>query len=249
MSLLDGKVAIVTGGASGLGRAIVERFSGEGAQVVIADVNETQARELSDSLNSKGRRTLPVFMDITDLSSIGEMVSKVIEEFEKIDILVNNAGIYTTSAIEDITEAIWDQMVDINLKGTFFTAQAALPYLKQSAHGKIVNIASTCIFEGSPQMTHYTASKAGVMGLTRALANELGACNINVNAISPGMIVTEKFRSMRSKELVDMLVAKQVFQRPGAAEDIVGPILFLASQDSNWVTGQNLVVDGGMIFN
>lgn len=249
MSILDGKVAIVTGGASGLGRAIVERFSDEGAQVVIADVNETQARELSESLNSKGHRTLPVFMDITDLSSIGEMVSKVIEAFGIIDILVNNAGIYTTSAIEDITEAIWDQMMDINLKGTFFTAQTALPYLKQSAHGKIVNIASTCIFEGSPLMTHYSASKAGVMGLTRALANELGACNINVNAISPGMIVTEKFRSMRSKELVDMLVAKQVFQRPGAAEDIVGPILFLASQDSDWVTGQNLVVDGGMIFN
>jgi len=177
------------------------------------------------------------------------MVDDTVKQYRQIDILVNNAGVYTTCEFEKITPDIWDRMIDVNLKGLFFVTQAVVAHMKLAEKGKIINIASTGFAEGLPLMSHYVASKGGVIGLTRSMATELGKYNINVNAISPGMILTDTFAATRPEDLIKSIVKSQVFQRAGTVDDFIGPIFFLSSSDSDWITGQNLYVDGGLVFN
>lgn len=243
---LEGKVALVTGGASGLGRSIVECFSDHGAKVVIADVDDEKAQSLVVDLSNKGRDVLFVKTDITRKSDVINLINQAIVTYCRIDIVVNNAGIYPTKKFLDIKEEEWDRIFSLNVKSVYLVSQAALPHMIRNHYGKIVNIASTSVDEGPSEMTHYVSSKAAVIGLTRSLAREFAGHHINVNAVSPGMIVNPSFVSQRPAELIDMLVKKQAFQRTAGPEDIVGTILFLASPESDWVTGQTINVDGGI---
>jgi 3-oxoacyl-[acyl-carrier protein] reductase len=245
---IKGKVAIVTGGASGLGEAVVERFVNEDARVVIADQNDTRAQKNVDQYQKRGYQVLSINTDVTKSDSVANMVSKTISAFGRIDILVNNAGIYPTQKFLEMTEKEWDRVLNVNLRGVFLVSKAVLPHMIEKRSGKIINISSSGFNEAPSEMTHYVASKAGVIGLTRTLAREFAEFGININSVSPGMIVTPSFIEQRPKELIDTLIAKQAFKRTAEPNDIVGPILFFADSDSGWVTGQNLIVDGGLIM-
>jgi len=245
---IKSKVAIVTGGSSGLGEAVVERFAVEGAKVVIADNNYILAKKHTNEYVKRGLQVLPIETDVTVGDSVAEMVLKTIAAFGRIDILVNNVGIYPTQKFLEMTVEEWDRVLNINLRSVFLVSKAVIPHMVENGTGKIINIASTSFYEGPPEMTHYVASKAGVIGLTRTLAREFAKDGININSVSPGMIVTPTFVEQRPKELIDSLLAKQAFKRTAGPNDIVGPILFFADSDSDWVTGQNLVVDGGLVM-
>jgi len=176
------------------------------------------------------------------------MVDQVIEAYGHIDILVNNAGIYPTKKFLEIAEQEWDRIINLNLRSVYLDTKAVLPHMIENGSGKIVNIASTSFDEGAAQMSHYVSSKAGVIGLTRSLSREFAENKININAVSPGMIVNSSFVNQRPAELIDMLVKRQAFQRTAGPEEIVGPILFLVSPESDWVTGQTINVDGGLVM-
>lgn len=242
---LENEVAIVTGGAAGLGRAIVQRFALEGACVVVADIDRVASDQLVDDLTSQGHHALSTLTDVTDSASIAAMVGLVMGTLDRIDILINNAGIYPTCEFDDLTLEEWDKVVDLNLRGVFLVTRAVLPHMKRRGKGKIVNIASNVFAEGPAGMAHYVASKGGVIGLTRTLAREIGDFGININAVSPGMILTGTFQQLRSQATVEYIVSQQAIRRPARPEDIVGTVVFLASPDSDWITGQNINVDGG----
>ncbi len=245
---IKGKIAIVTGGASGLGRAIVERFTNEGAKVVIADIDDQSAGLFVKELTSKNREVLFVHTDVTNGIQVSQMVDQVIKTYGRVDILVNNAGIYPTKKFLEISEEEWDRIINLNLRSVYLVTKAVLPHMIRNGSGKIVNIASTSFDEGPSQMSHYVSSKAGVIGLTRSLAREFAENKININAVSPGMIVNPSFVNQRPAELIDMLVKRQAFQHTAGPEEFVGPILFLVSQESDWVTGQTINVDGGLVM-
>ena len=247
MQLKD-KVVIVTGSARGLGKLYSLRFSQEGARVVVCDVLDCAGTV--KEIESGGGEVLSLKTDVTSEESTVEMAKRTIERFGRIDVLVNNAAIYggiVTKPFYQISVDEWDSLMAVNLKGVFLCCKAVFPFMKEQGKGKIVNIASAVAFSGIPYFTHYTTSKGGVVAFTRAMARELGDYNINVNAVAPGVILTKASLDMQSEERIEMIIAKQALKRRQQPEYLLGVIMFLSSEESDFITGQTIVVDGGSI--
>jgi len=246
---LKDDVAIVTGAAQGIGRAIALALAEEGAHVVIADLQEAKAAETASEIREMGRRSLSFEVDVIELEAVAKMVDETFKEFGSIDILVNNAGISMPTPFFETTEADWDRIIDINLKAVFFASQVASEAMKKEGSGKIVNVTSTSAFVAGRQEIPYAVSKAGVRMLTAALSAELAPYHINVNAIAPGLIktpMTEKY--FPSPEALHARVESKVpMGRAGTPEDLVGAVVFLCSHQADYVTGHTLIVDGGWL--
>lgn len=246
MNLKD-KVAIITGAAGGLGKAFALAFAQEGAKIAVCDKNFKGATETANEI---GENAIAIEVDVANETSTQTMAAKVIEKFSKIDILINNAAIYATiqrKPFYEICESEWDLVMNVNLKGVWMVSKAVFPYMKAANFGKIINISSATVMSGSPQWSHYVASKGGVIGFTRSMAKEVGDFNINVNAIAPGFTLTDASLSLM-ENAQKYGVDRGAIKRPSSAEDIVGTALYLASSASDFVTGQTIVVDGGKQF-
>jgi NAD(P)-dependent dehydrogenase (short-subunit alcohol dehydrogenase family) len=250
---LRDKVVIVTGGAQGLGKAYVSRLCEEGAKVVIADIQD--AREIVQSIDKKGGDALALYTNVTDEESTKEMALKTVEEYGRIDVLINNAAQTSSTGIVrkpfyEISAREWDKVMEVNLKGVFLCCKAVYPQMKKQGKGKIINVSSGTFFRGSPYFIHYVTSKGGVIGFTRALAREVGDNGIYVNAISPGYTLTDALRerSQYPKEFVKAMIDSRCLKREALPEDLTGTIVFLASDDSDFITGQTIVVDGGSVL-
>ncbi|MEJ2739304.1 MAG: SDR family NAD(P)-dependent oxidoreductase [Dehalococcoidia bacterium] len=251
--LLKDRVAIITGGAMGIGKGIALKFSDEGCSVVIADIAEDEGMKTAKEISNKGGKAEFIKCNILDNSQIQAAVAKAIEKFGKIDILINNAGSILGSdkgKIEDVSEEDWDKILPLNLKSQFLFSKAVVPHLKKNKYGKIVNISSMGAVNPSAPVMHYHAAKAGVIGLTLNLAMEIAQYNVTVNAIAPGPIRTPFWNPLVAgvpdPDIIFNAVAKSVpMQRVGTPEDIAGAALFFASDLSAYVTGQILCVAGG----
>ncbi len=248
---LKGKVAIVTGGARGLGKAYALRFSEEGARVAVADVLD--ASRVAREIVEKGGDAIALHTDVSAEQSVNDMVAKTVERFGKIDILVNNAAIFADvlkSPFHEMPVEEWDRMMGINLRGTFLCCKAVYPQMKKQGKGKIINVSSGTFFSGNPYLIHYVTSKGGVIAFTRALARELGDNGICVNAVAPGFTISEAIRENPTfpEQTRKMVASTRCFKRDEQSEDVTGTVLFLASDDSDFITGQTIVVDGGAAF-
>lgn len=241
----EGKVAIVTGSGRGIGKEIASGFAGEGAKVVICDVNEETCRETAAELCAKGAEAIAVKVDVTKAEEVQALVGKTIEAFGRIDILVNNAGVVRDFKITEMSEADWDLVLDVCLKGDFLCCKAVVPHMIEQKYGRIVNLSSRA-YLGNPGQANYSAAKAGVVGLTRALSKELGKHGITVNAVAPGLVNTDMVKHHPKFEKICELQIKQTpIPRIGEVEDVKGAILFFASDDASYITGDILHVTGG----
>lgn len=251
---LNDKVAIVTGGGHGIGRAYCLGFGAAGAKVVVADIDEPAAMKVAGEVRGQAdARTLPVKVDVADEPSTVEMARLALERFGRIDILVNNAAIFATipmnrGGIETIDPSEWDRMMAVNLKGLFFCCRAVLPAMRRQKSGKIVNISSGTALNGSAGRIHYVTSKAGVIGFTRTLAREVGDDNINVNALAPGSTLSEENSTEEVVKMRGARLADRCLKRVQLPQDLVGTVLFLSSPLSDFMTGQTVAVDGGVAF-
>ena len=244
---LKDKVVIITGAAGGLGKAFALAFANEGAKVAVCDKNIKGATETAQEI---GNDAIAIEVDVANEASTQAMAQVVADKFGKIDVLVNNAAIYATiqrKPFFEISEAEWDLVMNVNLKGVWMVSKAVFPFMKAANAGKIINISSATVMSGSPQWSHYVASKGGVIGFTRSMAKEVGDFNINVNAIAPGFTLTDASLSL-IENAQKYGVDRGAIKRPSSAEDIVGTALYLASSASDFVTGQTIVVDGGKQF-
>ncbi len=256
--LLEGRVAIVTGGAKGMGRAICERFAQEGARVTIADIDLVEAEETLRRVRAGGGEGLVCECDVTDAAQVKGMVAATVATFGKLDILVNNAGAVVGAQgkptnLERLSEEAWDRVVDLNLKGVFLCSREAVPHLKANGYGKIVNISSLGAISPPSPHPHYHAAKAGVLGLTYDMAAELGPYNIHVNAIMPGPIRTPFFdeivagKTPQEAEAFFRHIGRQApLGRMGEPDEVAKAVLFFASDLSSYVTGAVLPVSGGL---
>lgn len=243
---LEGKVALITGGGRGIGRGIAHRLAEEGAAVTVVDILGESARETATEIAHKKGQSLGLQVDITNLSEIDEMLAQVFDTFGQLDILVNNAGVMGQKPILEITEEDWDRTMSVNLKGVFFCSQAVVRYfLKEKRQGKIVNIASVESEIAWPDSIPYATSKGGVTMLTKAMAYDLAAHGINVNAVGPGSTDTGKnyLDSARRKAYEGLIPMRKI----GTPNDIANAVLFLSSPESDYVTGHTLYVDGGLL--
>lgn len=250
MSDMSGKVAIVTGGGGGLGRTFALALARRGAAVAVADISLKHALETVDDITQSGGQGFAVGVDVADSNSTEKLAEAVMDRWKRIDVLINNAGIYgriVRKPFYEITSEEWDQLMAVNLKGPWLCARAVFPYMRGSG-GSIINIASATFYSGSPLWSHYVASKGGIIGLTRALAREAGDFGIRVNAVAPGFTLTDASRNLID-DAATYGVSRGAIKRSQEPEDLVGAILFFASPNSNFVTGQTLVVDGGRQFN
>jgi len=242
---LGEKVALITGGAQGIGRAIALLFAREGARVAISDINLEKARETGREVESLGQEALAVGGDVADAAEAEAMVQQTVERFGRLDILVNNAGVARDQVLLRMKEGDWDLVMSVNLKGVFHCTKAALrPFLKQKA-GKVVNIASVVGEMGNAGQSNYAASKAGVIGFTKAIAREYANRNIQVNAVAPGFIDTAMTQAIPQKGR-ELLIQQIPMERLGTPEDVAEAVLFLASPSADYITGQVLNVNGGM---
>jgi len=244
MKLKD-KVAIITGGGGGLGRVFSLAMTQEGAKVVIAEIDWDKAQAVRDEVQGKGGEVVALKTDVSKEKDTLEMAQKTIERFGRIDILVNNAGIFPMKPWDQITGEEWDHVLATNLKGCFLCAKAVFPHMKKQGKGKIINISSGVYLMGFPNFIHYVSSKAGIIGFTRALAREVGDYGINVNAVTLGLTQTEAVKKLIPEEAAEQLASTQCLKRKEMPEDLAGTILFLASEDSDFITGQIINVDGG----
>lgn len=238
------RVAIVTGAAGGIGAAITQRFVADGLRVVAADLDAGGLETLVASLGSPGA-VLPVTLDVTSEESCDAMARVVESTFGRIDIVVNNAGLFPLQPFEEITYADWRRVMAINLDGAFLVCKSALGWLKRAGSGRIINMASGSIWKGTSGHAHYVAAKSGVIGLTRTLASELGVFGITVNAITPGLTLTDAVTRRFPAKMLEAAVAGRALARAEVAGDLVGTVAFLASDDAAFITGQTINVDGG----
>ena len=245
---VDKKVAVVTGGGTGLGKSIALALAEAGADVVVTELpgRIPDARTTAQLVHEAGRRALPIALDVTSLRSIQRMVAKVIKQFGRIDILVNNAGINIAKNALDVTEEVWDRILDVNLKGVFFCSQAVGREMIKRRSGKIINMASQNGVIGYYQRAAYCSSKAGVVNLTRVLAIEWAPYHINVNAIGPTFILTPLTQKLFEDRKFSREVLRRIpLGRLGKPEDVAGAAVFLASAAADMITGHTLLVDGG----
>jgi 3-oxoacyl-[acyl-carrier protein] reductase len=242
---LTGKVAVVTGAGSGLGRAISYRLAENGAKIVVNDVVEEQGNLTVESIKSKNGEAVFSQTDISKWDGAEDLIKKAKETFGKIDILVNNAGITRDMLLRDMQEDDWDKVLDINLKGAFNCCKFATPYMVEQKYGKIVNLSSRAHL-GNPGQANYSASKAGIIGLTRSLSLEFGRYNINVNAVAPGMVNTEGLKALKKYDMiVERALKVTPLRRIGEPEDVAKLVHFLVSDDSSYITGEVVHITGG----
>lgn len=246
---LQSRVAIVTGGATGIGEAIVTAFAGQHSHVVFVDIQDQAANDLVHRLEAAGF-TPPTYLhcDLTDTDAIKATIDSVVAEFGTVDILVNNAANDARHSIEDVTPDVWDQTIAINLKSQFFLAQGVLPAMRQAKRGSIINMSSISWLIPSTGLPVYVTAKAAIVGMTRTLAHELGAFNIRVNAVLPGAIETERQKRLwLTEEYKAEILARQALKRMISPDEVARLVLFLAADDSAAITNQSYVIDGGWI--
>jgi NAD(P)-dependent dehydrogenase (short-subunit alcohol dehydrogenase family) len=253
MGRLDGRSAIVTGGARGIGRHYSQALAAEGAAVMIADIEDGGA--LVEELAGKHGRnaTGSMVCDVSDESQVKALVASTVERFGKIDILVNNAALYShleETEFTNIDVALWDKVMAINVRGPFLLAKHVVPHMRAKGYGKIINIGSGSVFRGMPQMLHYTTSKGAIVAFTRSLSRAVGGSGICVNTLAPGFTLSDSVVNNNPGHVQtsrDNAIARRAIKRDGHPQDILGALVFLASADSDFVTGQIIAVDGGAV--
>ncbi|HAZ09835.1 MAG: 3-oxoacyl-[acyl-carrier-protein] reductase [Omnitrophica bacterium GWA2_41_15] len=244
--VLEGKLAIITGGARGIGKEIAMLFAKEGANIAICDVNLEEAEKTAKEIQDLGRESLAFKVDVTDQSQIHGMVDKILDKFNKIDILINNAGITKDNLLLRMSEEEWDKVIAVNLKGTFLCTKIVSKVMLKQRFGKIVNLASIIGIMGNAGQANYAASKAGIIGFTKSVAKELASRNICVNAIAPGFIKTDMTARL-AEEVQKKMLSVIPLARFGEAKDVADLAIFLSSESSSYITGQVIQVDGGML--
>lgn len=250
---LQNKVTVITGAAHGIGKAYARRFAEEGAHVVVADIDSAGGQTAAKALIESGFSAWARATDVRNYLNVEGLMRETADRFGRIDVLLNNAAIYVTQKlwkgpVEDLDLAEWDRVIEVNLKGVFLCSKAAIPIMKQQRSGKIINIASGTFFSGSGNMPHYTSAKGGVIALTRVMARQLGEWGINVNCMTPGSTMSEDSVTEEVLKRRESSIDKRAFRRVETPADIVGTALFLASSDSDFITGQLVVVEGGGIM-
>lgn len=257
---LEGRSAIVTGAARGIGEALARELAAHGAQVMVADINETGATEVAESIVRSGGRAMASAVDVTRREDVAAMIQRTVAAFGGLDCMVNNAGVVQGKAMLSITEADWHRIMDTNALGALIGMQeAAKVMIAQGRGGKIINTASIAGKQGYRELAHYCASKAAVISLTQAAAKDLGPHKINVNAICPGIVDTDMWKVLGDGfhkegwttdpgQAFEMQAALAVLGRPSVSQDLAGITRFLASSESDFITGQSIVVDGGIAF-
>lgn len=252
------KIALVTGAGQGIGRAIALRLAQDGFHVAINDINAETGKLVSEEIKGLGRESLFVEADVSKRDEVFDMVSNVVQKLGRLDVMVSNAGIAQVKSLIEVTEEDLDRMFGINLYGTIYCLQAAAEQMIKQKSGKIINAASVAGRKGSPYLGHYSASKFAVVGITQSAAQELGQHGITVNAYCPGIVDTKmwevidpglgKYLNLEKGKAMERSAGRAVLGRKEVPEDIVGTVSFLASKDSDFMTGQSLVIDGGMLF-
>jgi NAD(P)-dependent dehydrogenase (short-subunit alcohol dehydrogenase family) len=251
-SSLKEKVAIVTGASRGLGKEYAKALAAAGAHVIAADIND--CKETVTEIQNSGHRAIGIKLDVRDQDSCHDMAKVAIAEFGKIDILINNAALYgslSTGRFDKLDENDWNDCMDVNVNGIWRCSKAVINSMKENKSGSIINISSLAALAGLPYALHYSTSKAAVIGMTRAMARELGKDWIRVNAVGPSAVLTEgtkEFFGEKLEKAAEVIASGQSLKRNLVPEDLVGTILYLASDDSKFVTGQTIMVDGGTVF-
>ena len=251
MGRLTGKVAIVTGGAKGLGAAYCKALAAEGAIAVVADIADASA--VVAGIHATGDRACDIPTDVSDEAAVARLVRTVHSTWGRVDILVNNAAVYASLepvAFQEIDSALWDRIMAVNVRGSFLMAKHVAPRMIARGEGKIINISSGTAYKGQPtRMAHYITSKGAVIALTRALSRELGEHGICVNTLAPGLVLSDSILENRAhlEMSAEKVLASRALKRHGYPRDVIGALLFLASSDSDFVTGQTIAVDGGSI--
>jgi NAD(P)-dependent dehydrogenase (short-subunit alcohol dehydrogenase family) len=245
------KIALVTGAAQGIGATYAEALAAEGARVVVSDVLDTAA--VVGRVKEAGGTAMGVNCDVTDPKSVKAMVDVALKAYGRVDILVNNAGLFGNLPLQsflEIDSAAFDKVMSVNVRGSFECAKAVAPHMIKQGYGKILNVASGTVFKGTPMLLHYVSSKGAVVAMTRCLARELGDKGVRVNAIAPGLVMSENVvaNSAWSKDIVANNTASRAIKREAAPDDMIGTLIFLVSPESDFITGQTLVVDGGSVM-
>ncbi len=246
MNRFDGKIALITGSARGIGKSIARLFAKQGAQVVIADILQEDIDATVQEFTSEGLKGAGYQCNITSEEEVENMMKDVYQQFNSIDILINNAGITADTLLIRMKKIDWDKVINVNLTGTFICTQKATKYMMKQRHGKIVNISSVIGFIGNFGQANYAASKGGIIAFTKSVSKELASRNINVNAVAPGFIRTAMTDAL-PEEIQQKYLENISLKRFGTPEDVGKLVLFLSSEDADYITGQTIIIDGGMI--
>ena len=248
---LEGKVAIVTGAAQGIGATYAAALGAEGARVCVSDLLDTSASVAA--VETAGGSAFGIKCDVTDATDVKAMVDTTIAKWGRVDILINNAGLFGNLSLKPLTEissAEFDKVLAVNVRGSFECVKAVTPHMQAQGYGKIMNVASGTVFKGPPMLLHYVTSKGAIVAMTRCMARELGDSGIRVNAIAPGLVMSENVvaHPQWKGAIIDNNVASRCIKREAEPDDMVGTLIFLCSPDSDFITGQTIVVDGGSVM-
>ena len=244
---IKNNIAIVTGSARGIGAEIALALADAGCHIVVSDIDENGARNIAEKVKAKGRDSLVIKADVSEMDQANQLIEATLDKFGRLDILINNAGITRDNLLIRMKESEWDSVIKVNLKGTFNCIKASTKTFMKQRSGKIINLASVVGLMGNVSQANYAASKAGVIGLTKSVAKELGSRNIQVNALAPGYIETEMTKSL-SDTAKEAFMTAIPLKRAGKPGDVANAVLFLASPLSDYITGQVLNIDGGMVM-